>query len=208
MQRSIAARWSAPVLLAVVAAAPARAQVPAAYKAPPPGTVYHYRGATNRIVSTDGWRVTYVDHLGRTGARIGTFLVEDPTRPVRVERGGLERFWPLRRGTETSFRIVQDPLAWRWHGRVTDTATVRVPAGRFFTYVVQTVQESEIARKGEATTVMNVFWYAPALDAVVRYRTTYLSGPAAGRRVTDELVRVEAPSSGASQVGARPTASR
>lgn len=155
----------------------------APYVEPSPGTVYDYGDFTNTIVSADGWRVRYSDNHGRQGERIGVFLTGDPREPLQVESAVLDSLWPLRPGHETAFRVRRGPEVWRWELRVLPVEEeVTVGAGRYRTIVVQGVQTPELVRSPRtAAAVLHSWWYAPDVEAVVRFRTTYLAGPAEGR---------------------------
>lgn len=161
----------------------------APYVAPTPGTVYDYGDFTNTIVSSDGWRVRYSDNHGREAERIGVFLTGDPREPLQVPPAVLDSLWPLRPGHETAFQVRRGPEVWRWELRVLPVEEeVTVGAGRYRTIVVQGVQTPELVRSPQvAGAVLHSWWYAPEAEAVVRFRTTYLAGPAQGRVVEGAL---------------------
>jgi hypothetical protein len=164
----------------------------APYVAPRPGTVYHYRGMDNTITAVDGWRTTYRDQAGREGLRIGLFLVDDPLHPAQVDSAALASLWPLRVGNEATVRVQRDPEVYRWDFRVTGIDHVEVGAGAFDAYVVQAVQTPVLVRTPQAAvTAMYTWWYAPRIAAVVKVRTSYLGGPAAGRVVESELLSID-----------------
>ena len=161
---------------------------PVPYVAPAPGTVYDYGAFTNTVTSSDGWRVRFTDNQGRQAERVGLFLTSDPAEPLEVAPAALDSLWPLELGRELAFRVKRGPETHRWEFRVMAGERVTVPAGTFETVVVQGVQAPELVRSPQtAATVLNSWWYAPSVNAVVRFRTTYLSGPGQGRVVEGEL---------------------
>ncbi len=160
----------------------------APYVAPAPGTVYDYGQFTNTITSADGWRVRFSDNQGRQAERVGLFLTGDVEEPLQVDPAALDSLWPLKPGREAAFEARRGPEVWRWELRVLEGEEITVPAGTFQTFVVQGVQTPELVRSPQTSaTVLHAWWYAPAINSVVRFRTTYLTGPAQGRVVEGEL---------------------
>ncbi|HEY0972783.1 MAG TPA: hypothetical protein VGE02_17565 [Gemmatimonadales bacterium] len=160
----------------------------AAYVAPEPGTVYDYGDFTNTVTAVDGWRTTFVDDQGREARRIGLFITEDPRRPLSVDSVALDSLWPLELGRKVQMKARQGEEVYKWEFSVLDTVTVQVPAGRFTTLVVEGVQTPELVRSPEAaSTVLHTWWFAPEANAVVRFQSTYLMGPATGRRFEGQL---------------------
>lgn len=161
---------------------------PAAYTAPEPGTVYEYSGLKNSIVSVDGWRTHYKDGRGREGVRIAHFITDDPSRPITVDTTELKQLWPLRLGKETKVTVKRGDEVWEWEFRVVGTEMVFVPAGEYMTYIVQAVESPKLVRDPKsAYSASYSWWYAPRANAVVKFKTTYLSGPATGREFGSEL---------------------
>ncbi len=191
------------VLVTVVACDAGPQSAP--YVAPTPGTVYDYGQFTNTITAADGWRVRFSDNQGRQAERIGVFLTGDVEEPLQVEAAALDSLWPLEPGREAAFETKRGPEVWRWELRVTEGEEITVPAGTFQTLLVQGVQTPELVRNPQAAaTVAYSWWYAPEINSVVRYRTTYMSGPAQGRVVEGELRGITA--AAASGSAARPAA--
>jgi hypothetical protein len=165
-----------------------------AYSAPAPGTVYDYGDFTNTITAVDGWRTTYVDDRGRTARRVALFITENPQRPLDVDSVALGSLWPLRLGAATTVRTRAGEEVYRWKFRVVDTTTVTVPAGTFAATVVEGIEVPELVHAPQqASSVLNTWWYAPAARAVVRFESTYLTGPVQGRRVIGELKAIRTP---------------
>lgn len=164
---------------------------PMPYTPPPVGTVYDYGGQTNTITKVDGWRTSYRDNLGRTGSRLGLFITEDPRRPFTGDEVAMGDLWPLRLGQQSVVTVKRDSEVYRWDFDVTDTATITVPAGTFSTFIVQGVERPALVRDPRtAVTVSNRWWVARPNNTVVRFVSTYLTGPAAGRQVVGELKAV------------------
>jgi len=164
---------------------------PMPYTPPPVGTVYDYGGQTNTITKVDGWRTAYRDNLGREGSRLGLFITEDPRHPFSGDEVAIGELWPLRLGQQTVVTVKRDSEEFRWDFDVTDTATITVPAGTFSTFIVQGVERPTLVRNPRtAVTVSNRWWVARPNNAVVRFVSTYLTGPAAGRQVVGELTAI------------------
>jgi hypothetical protein len=167
---------------------------PAPYVAPEIGTVYHYEGTTNTITAVDGLRTHFVDGQGRQGSRLALFIADDPREPAEVAADQLSAIWPLEVGKESVITVNRGPEIWEWEVRVSKIETITVPAGTFETYVVQAVEAPQLVRSPDQTsTASYTWWYAPEVEAVVRFRTTYLGGPATGRVIESGLVRIERP---------------
>lgn len=164
------------------------------YSTPAPGTVYDYGTFTNTITAVDGWRTTYVDDAGREARRVALFITEDPRRPLRLDSAAVGGLWPLRLGAATTLRAHRGDEVDRWQFRVLDTTTVTVPAGTYAAFVVEGIVTPELTHApAAASTVLNTWWYAPSAQAVVRFESTYLTGPAKGRRVEGELRAIRPP---------------
>lgn len=164
------------------------------YSSPVPGTVYDFGDFTNTVTAVDGWRTTYVDDRGRTGRRVALFITEDPRRPLTFVGPPIDSLWPLRLGTATTLRTREGDEVYRWEFRVLDTTTVTVPAGTFAATVVEGTRVPELVHAPQgASTVLNTWWYAPAVGTVVRFESNYLTGPGQGRRFTGELRSIRPP---------------
>lgn len=164
---------------------------PMPYAPPPVGTLYDYGAQTNTITSVNGWRTSYRDNVGREGTRVGLFITEDPRRPFTIDSAAMGGLWPLRLGEQAVVTVKRDGEVYRWDFNVTDTATITVPAGTFSTFIVQGVERPELVHDpATAVTVSNQWWVAPPHNTVVRFVSTYVTGPAAGRQVVGELKAV------------------
>lgn len=167
---------------------------PAPYVPPPVGTVYRYSGFTNTVLAADGWRVRFADQKGREGLRVGVFITDDPKQPSTIDSAALAKLWPLRTGTQTIVLARRNRDVARWLFKVVGQQFVGVPAGTFQAYVVQAVvRPEELKDPRNQTTIGFTWWYAPTINAVVRFETTYFSGAATGHAVASSLEAVEAP---------------
>lgn len=174
----------------------AQALSPAPYVAPAAGTRYVYRDYVNVVTRSDGWRTYFTDQRGRPGLHTGVFIPDDPTAPLSLDVSDIARLWPLRVGSSTKVPTSRGPLQWRWELSVIDTATIRVPAGRFATYVVQAIEVPVVAATPQPSVNYTTFWYAPSVGAVVRFKAGQLVSPRRNLPVRQELVRIERPASG------------
>jgi hypothetical protein len=166
----------------------------AEYIPPEPGTIYHYRGGFNRITGNAGMRTFFEDSAGGKGARAGLFLPDNPDAPIKVDSAALAALWPLTVGSEATVRTERGPEVWNWEFRVTGIEAVDVPIGSYDAFVVQAVESPELIRDPRyAYSASYQWWYSPKLNAVVKFRVTYLSGPVQGRVVTSELVDITTP---------------
>lgn len=180
---------------------------PMPYSPPPVGTVYDYGGQTNTITKVDGWRTTYRDDVGREGTRLALFITEDPRRPFTPDSVAIGELWPLRPGQQTVVIVKRDSEEYRWEFDVTDTTTITVPAGTFSTFIVEGVEKPQLVRNpARAVTVSNRWWVAQPNNTVVRFSSTYLTGPAAGRQVVGELKAIRM--AGASDSASRADSAR
>ena len=196
-------RVAAALLLLPACAGPS--MPPAPYVPPAAGTTYDYGDFSNTITGADGWRTTYVDDAGREGRRVALFITEDPRRPLVVQAAALDSLWPLSLNRRAQVQTTQGDEVSTWQFSVVDTATVEVEAGTFRTYVVEGVHVPQLVRDpARASTVIHTWWYAPEANAVVRFQSVYVAGPAKGRRFAGALKAIRAP--GDSAVGRTPAA--
>jgi hypothetical protein len=164
----------------------------APYVAEQPGRLYRYDSFTNTVTRAEGWDTYFVDNLGRPGLRRGVFITDDPNNPADIGASELEALWPLEVGKATIVNVERGEERWRWEFRVTGKETINVPAGTYDTFIVQGVLTPELVHDpAGAVSLMNTWWYSPETAAVVRFRTTYLSGPGAGRAVEGSLQGIE-----------------
>lgn len=177
-------------LLSVQACAPEPPE-PAPFVQPDTGTVYLYGEVLNQILSTEGIRTRYQDHRGRVAERIGLFLTAGEGSPIQVDTAALMGLWPLEPGKTAVVEILsgEEPQeVYEYEFVVQRMEPVETGLGSFDSYVVQGVVTPKLVRNpAVAQTIMNSWWYSPELNAVTRFRTTYLLGPGQGTVVEDRL---------------------
>jgi hypothetical protein len=181
-----------PAVFVIAGCSKPEALGPAPYVPPAVGTIYQYVGFKNVVLSSEGWRVRFADEKGRRATRVGLFMTDDPDTPSQIDTATLAKFWPLANGKKASLRMVSGAYVSRWDFNVVGQAQVAVPAGVFDTYVVQAVQRPDSVTDAEKQTVFAyTWWYAPEVAAVVRFETTYYSGPARGQVVRSMLESID-----------------
>ena len=165
---------------------------PAPYVPPGVGTVYKYVGFDNTVLSSEGWRVRFADQAGRRATRVAVFITDDPDTPSKIDTAALAKLWPLTDGKKVSLRMISGSYVSRWDFNVVGQAQVAVPAGTFETYVVQAVQRPDsLSDPAKQTVFAYTWWYAPDVAAVVKFETTYYSGPAQGQVVKSMLESID-----------------
>jgi hypothetical protein len=165
---------------------------PAPYVAPGVGTVYRYAGFDNTVLDSEGWRVRFVDQKGRRATRVAVFITDDPDTPSKIDTAALAKLWPLTNGKKVSLKMVSGSYVSRWDFNVVGQAQVSVPAGTFETYVVQAVQRPDsLSDPAKQTVFAYTWWYAPDVAAVVKFETTYYSGPAQGQVIRSMLQSID-----------------
>ena len=198
-----------PCLLSLVAAlalAPAvRAQDstkmanpgPAPFVNPVPGATLLYSGGlTQTIDSVRGIRTFFTDNAHNQGATVGLFIIDNPKNPRTVDEKALNAFWPLKLGNKATVAISQGQERWETTLRVVGADSVKLPAGKFATYVVEGVQAPKLVKNPKTPTIVTTWWYSPALGAVARFATTVSAGsPNAGKIRRFELLNIRAPRS-------------
>jgi len=180
------------LLMATVSCAPASLEGPAEYQSPEPGTVYRYRDVANVILESDGIRTRFRDNQGRVAERVGLFLTDDPEDRMQIDTVALMSLWPLVPEKEA---VVETKRAngevFETEFRVSRVEPVETGMGMVDAIIVQGVTTPKLVRDPEtARSIMNSWWYSPDLNAVVRFRTTFLAGPGQGTVVGDRLVEI------------------
>lgn len=166
---------------------------PAAYSAPKIGTVYRYRGFSNRVTAARGMSVSFVDDSGRAINRIATFITEDPAHPIQFDEARLAPLWPLKIGNKAVVPVRVDAEEWQWTFDVTGEQLIETQAGEFRTFVVDALQQRLDSASGPPVSLGYTINYAPSLGVVVRFHTSVLAGPGRGRSFGSELRSVYHP---------------
>jgi hypothetical protein len=133
----------------------------APYKPSPLGT-YIETTADKRVIITETGYDIIMDVNGRRQTSIA--LLTDGLGSDQVYPPGTPaQFWPLQVGKEVTFNYgAGSPL--HVTARVLRTETITVPAGTFFTYVV----ERRSHPSADFSESVSTFWYAPSVGAVVK----------------------------------------
>lgn len=177
-------------------ARPGPIMVPAPYVQPAVGTRLTYDSFTNVIVKADKWRVEFRDDRGVAGVRVGGFIADNPQTPLALDTGLFSKLWPLRTGNAIDVEAQRFPLIWRWHIEVTGTARIDTKAGSFDCFIVETIETPIVATSDRPYTDAARYWYAPAINQVVRIEAERIGGPGTGAHQVAELVRYEEPARG------------
>lgn len=155
----------------------------APYNPSPLGT-YIETTADKRVIITETGYDMIMDVNGRRQTSIAMLtdgLGSDQVYPP----GAPGQFWPLQVGKQVTFNYgAGSPL--HVTARVLRTETITVPAGTFFTYVVERRSHSSIDFAESVAT----FWYAPSVGTVVKQVN---NSPATGSRGSFEATAIVLP---------------
>jgi hypothetical protein len=170
----------------------ASALPPAPYVTPRSGTKYVYTGFSNTITRSEGWRVWYRDHRGAAGARIAHFIPDDPANPLVIADSSLRKLWPLQVGKVTDVIARRGEVRFLWRFTVVETEMVSTALGRHLAYRVDAVQQTA-ATPDPANAVVNIYswWYAPAVQAVIRVNFLQATGARRGAVMKNQIVSIE-----------------
>jgi hypothetical protein len=128
----------------------------------PPNTVIDTTAGRRIVRAVDGWDVLF-DENGTT-RRSHALLTDGLTEQNSVMiRAAAERMWPLSVGTGQVAQA-ETSTAHTVSYRVLRTETIAVPAGQFFTYVVERRDHSPM----DGSDAFRTMWYAPSVGAMVR----------------------------------------
>ncbi len=156
---------------------------PAPYRPAPLGT-YMETSADKRVVIAEaGYEIT-LDVNGRRDTAIA--MLTDGLGAGQVYPPGIPaQFWPLQVGKQVTFNYgANGPLSVT--ARTLRTETITVPAGTFFTYVI----ERRLHPNSEFREDIATYWYAPSVGYVVKFSERKLSGAS---RPPFEMVSVVLP---------------
>lgn len=127
----------------------------------PLGTFIETTADKRTVRYINGYDITY-DIDGRwhpTRAFITDGLDQQKIYPAR----NVEALWPLEIGKTTTFNVEG---ARAITARVVRTETIRVPAGNFFTYVIER-RDRDLAQGPDN---LATYWYAPSVGTVVKFQ--------------------------------------
>lgn len=158
------------------------APAPGVFNPAPLGTFIETTADKRTVRYHNGFDVTY-DIDGRwipTRGFITDGLDQQKIYPV----ANVDALWPLEIGKSTTFNV---DGARAITARVVRTETIRVPAGNFFTYVIE--RRDRDTQQGPDN--MATYWYAPSVGTVVKFEEKVMR---AGRpRPAYEVVSIVLP---------------
>lgn len=145
--------------------APTDTPVAAPYAPAPRGTFIQTTRDQRTVHFVNGYDVSY--DLGG-GRWVGSTALLTDGLQGRVEPlNAAASLWPLEIGKSASFNVVDAGGSVRTvNARVLRTEIVTVPAGRFFTYVIE---RQERAVQDPAPNVAH-YWYAPSVGTMVKFQ--------------------------------------
>jgi hypothetical protein len=144
------------ILTDTVTTAPA----PGIFDPAPLGTFIETTADKRTVRYLNGFDVTY-DIDGRWFPTRG-FITDGLDQPKIFPVRNVDALWPLEIGKSTTFNV---DGARAITARVVRTETIRVPAGNFFTYVIErTDRDLSQGSDNHAT-----YWYAPSVGTVVKF---------------------------------------
>jgi hypothetical protein len=144
--------------------APTDAPGAAPFKPAPRGTFIQTTRDARTVHFVNGYDVSY--DLGG-GRWVGSTALLTDGLSGRVEPlSAAASLWPLEIGKSTSFQVVDAGGGVRAvNARVLRTEIIAVPAGRFFTYVIER-QDRGIS---DGATNVARYWYAPSVGTMVKF---------------------------------------
>jgi hypothetical protein len=142
---------------------------PAPWKPAPLGT-YIKTTADQRVVITKSGYDMITDVNGRREASTG-FLTEGLGAGPINRPGVVAEFWPLQVGKSIHFNYGTDSVI-SVDARVLRTETVTVPAGTFYTYVIQRSSHPV----SDFNETVATFWYAPSVGTIVKATSASFNG--------------------------------
>jgi hypothetical protein len=134
---------------------------PAPWAPAPPGSVIETSAGTRVVKVVNNYDVVYeVDGVRRVSH--GMFLEGD--EGGWAGRNAVPQLWPLQAGKQVSYSVDAERGTRHDVIRVLRTEVIGVPAGTFYTYVVERRERPPLTSAERVTTM----WYAPSVGAVVK----------------------------------------
>lgn len=176
-------------LLGVTAASAQSVEGQFAY--PPVGTELETSEGIFRVVSVKGYDAVFLDkQSGRThGVHANVMFGPTVGLDLKYRKSIPERLWPLEVGKRVQFDTDRDRVVRGVRIEVVRTETITVPAGTFFTYVVET-NERGVSGPVPGPAVTTTRWYAPEIGTIIRLRQR---GVTQGSTSGWELLRITRP---------------
>jgi hypothetical protein len=135
---------------------------PAPFAPAPAGTVLETTADRRLVKTVDGYDVVY-DVNGQPLSSHALFT--DGLESGKYSRREAESIWPLEVGKSETFNVDGSGGVRAIHTRVLRTEVVNVPAGSFYTYVVERRDRSLSDNSENVST----YWYAPSIGSVVKF---------------------------------------
>lgn len=157
---------------------------PAPFSPAPAGTVLETTADRRLVKTIDGYEVVY-DVNGQPVSAHAMFA--DGLEAGKYNRREAESIWPLQVGKSETFNIDGGGGVRAIHTRVLRNEIVHVPAGSFYTYVVERRDRSLTDNSENVST----YWYAPSIGSVVKFEERL--GRAGKPRPAYELVSARLP---------------
>lgn len=158
---------------------------PAPFAPAPAGTVIETTADKRVVKSVNGYDVVY--EINGKPHTTHAFLT-DGLEGLRFSERNVESLWPLTVGKSEDFTADGGPGGARHiNYRVVRTEIIHVPAGSFYTYVIER-RDRVVNDTGEN---LATFWYAPSIGSVVKFEERM--GRAGQPRPAYELVTVRLP---------------
>lgn len=158
---------------------------PAPFAPAPIGTVIETTADKRVVKSVNGYNVSY-EINGKPHSTHA--LLTDGLEGVRFNERNVESLWPLSVGKTVDFTADGGPGGARHvQYRVVRTEVIQVPAGAFYTYVI----ERSDRVMNETSANVATFWYAPSVGNVVKFEERM--GRAGQPRPAYELVSIRLP---------------
>ncbi len=157
---------------------------PAPFNPAPAGTVVETTAGKRTVQSINGYDVV-IDDNGKT--EVSHALLTDGLGDGTFSRTSVENFWPLQVGRSETFNLNTSQGGRAITLKVLRTEVVTVPAGTFFTYVIERRDRMQQDDSVNVTTS----WYAPSVGSVVKFQEEV--GRATRPRTAYEAVTIRMP---------------
>ena len=157
---------------------------PAPFNPAPAGTVVETTAGKRTVQSINGYDVV-IDDNGKT--EVSHALLTDGLGDGTYSRTAVENFWPLQVGRSETYNLNTSQGGRAITLKVLRTEMVTVPAGTFFTYVI----ERRDRMPQDNTENVTTSWYAPSVGSVVKFQEEV--GRATKPRVPFEAVTIRMP---------------
>jgi hypothetical protein len=136
---------------------------PAPFNPAPVGTVVETTAGKRTVQSINGYDVV-MDESGKSV--ISHALLADGLGDGTYTRPAVENFWPLQVGRSETYNLNTSQGGRAITLKVLRTELVTVPAGTFFTYVIE--RRDRLPQDGTENVATS--WYAPSIGTIVKFQ--------------------------------------